>query len=260
MKAKNRNLASATKLLLVCLCVILPANFIMAGSREIGGYVDKAEDRFVRNVWNFVKNFQSWQTIGSHKYKEVQYYWAHPSEFDSQHQLYVDKMDLAYFACHGNYYYGQTEQSTSTGVNFKNCPPYGDLVNNGDLEFFIIESCYTVKTAPDVGAGGDWWTPWTSIFQGLHQLVGFHTLSNSDNGIPNNYAHKLKANGGVWQSWFHAVNEERYWIFNPTNSDGSPYPGLASAILYHSTENDRLGSYAADPAGGANDMVTWWQY
>ena len=52
------------------------------------------------------------------------------------------------------------------------------------------------------------------MFRGLHQLVGFHTLSNSDNGIPNNYAHKLKANGGVWQSWFAAVNEERYWIFN----------------------------------------------
>lgn len=28
--------------------------------RTIGGYVDQAEDRFVRNVWNFVKNFQSW--------------------------------------------------------------------------------------------------------------------------------------------------------------------------------------------------------
>ena len=26
--------------------------------REIGGYVDRAEDRFVRNVWNFIKNFQ----------------------------------------------------------------------------------------------------------------------------------------------------------------------------------------------------------
>ncbi len=54
--------------------------------------------------------------------------------------------------------------------------------------------------------------------------------------------------------------EERYWIANPTNSDGSPYPGLASAIMYNSTENDRLGAYAADPAGGTVGMKTWWQY
>lgn len=231
---------------------------LMAGDREIGGYVDKAEDRFVNNVWNFIKNFQSWQNIGSHRYMYVQYYWADPVEFESQHQYYVDKMDFAYVSGHGSAYYIQTNQSTSTGSDFRSCPAYGDLANGGDLEFMVIESCSTVATAPDVS--GDWWTPWTSIFQGLHQLVGFHTLSNSDNGIPNNYANKLKSNGGIWQSWFDAVNEERYWIFNPTNSDGSPYPGLASAIMYTSTQNDRLGSYAADPAGGANGMYTWWQY
>jgi hypothetical protein len=89
--------------------------------------------------------------------------------------------------------------------------------------------------------------------------VGFRTLSNSDNGIPNRYANKLKANGGVWQSWFDAVNEERVYS-NSVNSDGAPYPGYASAIMYTTTENDRLGGYAADPAGGAVNMKTWWQY
>ena len=228
-----------------------------AGYREIGGYVDQAESRFVRNVWNFVKNFQSWQSIGSHSYKEVQYYYAEPFMFDNLHQSYVDKMDLSYVAGHGNYFYIQTNQALSQGVDLRYVPAYGDLSNNGDLEFLIIESCYTVASAPE---NVDWWTPYDDMFQGMHQLVGFHTLSNSDNGIPNNYANKLKANGGVWQSWFNAVNEERYWIFNPTNSDGSPYPGLASAVMYSTTQNDRLGAYAADPAGGTAGMVTWWQY
>jgi len=228
-----------------------------AADREIGGYVDKAESRFVRNVWNFVKNFQSWQNIGSYSYKETQYYWAEPYMFDSLHQNYVDKMDVAYVAGHGNGYYIQTNQSLGQGVDLRYVQPYGDLANNGDLEFMIIESCYTVSTAPE---HSNWWSPYADMFGGLHQLVGFHTLSNSDNGIPNNYANKLKANGGVWQSWFAAVNEERYWIFNPTNSDGSPYPGLASAVMYSTTQNDRLGSYAADPAAGTAGMVTWWQY
>lgn len=231
--------------------------YAVAGDREIGGYVDRAESRFVRNVWNFVKNFQAWQAVGGNRYKQSQYYYAEPFMFDNSHQNYVDFMDLAYVAGHGNNYYIQTNQSAGQGVDLRTVPAYGDLSHSGDLEFMIIESCYTVTSAPEAA---DWWTPYLGMFQGLHQLVGFHTLSNSDNGIPNNYANKLKANGGVWQSWFAAVNEERYWIANPTNSDGSPYPGLASAIMYNSTENDRLGAYAADPAGGTVGMKTWWQY
>jgi hypothetical protein len=138
-------------------------------------------------------------------------------------------------------------------------PAYGDLPQGGDLEFLIVESCSTVASAPEAPASGDWWTPWTAIFQGLHQVVGFRTLSNSDNGIPDRYANKLKANGGVWQSWFDAVNEERSFS-DFVNSDGAPYPGYASAVMYTTTENDRLGDYAADPAGGAVNMKTWWQF
>ncbi|MDX6694643.1 MAG: hypothetical protein QOF02_2246 [Blastocatellia bacterium] len=229
------------------------------GDREIGGYVDRAEDRFVRNVWNFIKNFQGQQNIGSHRYQEVQYFWGEPFEFDSSHQNFVDKMDLAYVAAHGSAYYVQTNQSTSDGVDLRNCPAYGDLANGGDLEFMIIESCNTVASAPEAPAGGDWWTPMTSIFQGLHQLVGFRTLSYSDNGIPNRYANKLKANGSVWRSWFDTVNEERQYS-STVAPDGAPYPGYASAIMYTTTENDRLGDYAADPGGGAANMKTWWQY
>lgn len=242
----------------LCLAGVACASLnTLAADREIGGYVDKAEDRFVRNVWNFVKNFQSWQPVGGHRYLNTQYYYNQPYMMKSSHQSYVDKMDLAYIAGHGSDYYIETNKSLGQGVDLRTVPAYGDLATGGDLEFMIIESCYTVTSRPETT---NWAAPYANMFRGLHQLVGFHTLSNSDNGIPNNYAHKLKANGGVWQSWFAAVNEERYWIFNPTNSDGSPYPGLASAIMYNSTENDRLGSYAADPAGGTNGMKTWWQY
>lgn len=256
MKKTLNSSARISFLAVFILLITITRSF--AAPREIGGYVDRAEDRFVRNVWNFIKNFDGWQTVGSHQWKRSQYFWGEPFEFTTSHQSFVDFMDLSYVACHGSPYYIQTNQSTGDGVDLRNAPAYGDLANLGDLEFLIIESCYTVATAPDVS--GDWWTPWTSIFQGLHQLVGFHTLSNSDNGIPNNYANKLKANGSIWLSWFDAVNEERYWIGNPTNPDGSPYPGFASAIMYNSTQFDRLGSYAPDPAGGSNDMLTWWQY
>lgn len=166
-------------------------------------------------------------------------------------------MDLSYVAAHGNEYYVQTNQSAGEGVDLRNAPKYGDLPNSGDLEFMIIESCKTVASAPNAN---NWWSPWAnSIFGGMHQLIGFYTNSYSDNGIPNRYADKLRANGGVWQSWFWAINQERQYADYTTDA-GVPYPGYASAVMYNSTENDRLGNYAPDPNPGSDVMRTWWQY
>ncbi len=233
----------------------------LTGPREIGGYVDQAESRFVRNVWNFIKNFKTFQSVGSNSWKYDQYYWAEPYQFKgSSHDNYVDAMDLAYVAGHGNYHYIQTNQSAGEGVNLKTVDPYGN--RGDDLEYLIIESCYTVSSAPEKS---NWWSDYATMFGGMHQLVGFHTLSWSDNGIPNNYAGKLKNNGAIWQSWFDAVNEERYWIFNPQYYDdqyGSdiPFPGLASAIVAKGCKYDRLSSNTPDPAAGTNGMQTYWQY
>lgn len=247
-----------TKTTMVFAFAFSMANTASAGFREIGGYVDKAEDRFVRNVWNFVKEFQSNVNIGSHTWKNTQYYWGQPYFFQgASHTSYVDAMDMVFCSGHGNSYYWQTNKSLGQGISFTSASPFGDLANNGDLEFLVIESCNTVVPYPD---DHNYRSSWNAIFQGLHQLVGFRTLSVSDNGIPNRFAKKLKGNGGVWQSWFESVNDERYWIFNPSLDDGAPYPGFASAIVYTSTENDRLGSYAGTDPAGTSGMHSWWQY
>ncbi|RAJ05482.1 hypothetical protein LX64_02640 [Chitinophaga skermanii] len=235
---------------MLLLCCLGSTTLSHAADHEIGGYVDRAEDRFVRNVWNFIKNFDGWKTIGGNRYRYVQYYYAQPFMFTSSNNYYADRMDLSFVSAHGNYYLFETNQSTGTIVDLTTCPGYGDQANGGDMEFLIIESCSTVASAPE---RSDWWTPYMSIFKGLHQLVGFRTLSYSDNGIPNNFANKLKGNGGIWQSWFNAVNDERSWW------RGSSYPGYASAIVYTTTENDRLSTNTADPYG-ANNMKTWWQH
>ncbi|MEI2737390.1 MAG: DUF6345 domain-containing protein [Chitinophagaceae bacterium] len=247
-----------TKTLMVFAVIALSAMTATAGFREIGGYVDKAESRFVRNVWNFVKEFQSNQNIGSHSWRNTQYYWAEPRFFQgASHTSFTDAMDMVFCSGHGNFYIWETNQSTGTIIDFRSASPFGDLPNNGDLEFMTIESCNTVTPYPD---DNNYRNSWRPMFAGMHQLVGFRTLSVSDNGIPNRYARKLKGNGGVWQSWFESVNDERYWIFNPTLSDGAPYPGFASAVVYYSTENDRLGSYASTDPFGTSGMHSWWQY
>jgi len=227
-----------------------------AASRDIGGYVAQAEDRFVRNVWNFIKNFQAPRAIGSHSWKYTQYYWMEPWVFDGSHDSYVDAVDLAYVACHG----GPWSVACHDGigdVDFRNVPGYGDLPNGDDLEFLVIESCSTIIAFPD--AGFDWqgyrWNGPGGIMRGMHQEMGFRTLSISDNGIPNYFALRCLGNQIVWSAWFGAVQDERS---HPVWGNGGNYPGWASAIMPQKCTNDRLGSYVADPVA-ADLMWSVWE-
>ena len=49
--------------MITLICIGTAFTSIHAADREIGGYVDRAEDRFVRNVWNFIKNFRAGKTL-----------------------------------------------------------------------------------------------------------------------------------------------------------------------------------------------------
>ena len=257
----KRSVAFRAAIGLTALLALALPSTARAGDREIGGYVDQAESRFTRNVWNFVKNFQSFKNVGAHRWKTAQYLWAEPFEFVSSKASFVDAVDLAYFSGHGNAYVFATHDAVAD-VDLRSAAGYGNLANGGDLEFFVIEDCLTVASLPEAA---NWWSPWlrdsagNHIFQGLHQAVGFRTLSISDNGIPDNYAHRLLGGQGVWQAWFAAVNDERGWWHSNVTS-GVPYPGFASVVLYPGLDNDSIGSYGADPPFNHTALRTYWQY
>lgn len=228
-----------------------------ADTREIGGYVGHAEDRFVRNVWNFIKNFKSSQHVGLYSWKYNQYFYAHPFEFLGSSLSYVDSMDLAFFSGHGNHWSFACTNNNADIVDLTTAPGYGTLGTGGDLEFLIFESCSVIPGPLDVA---DWWSNWTRngagkhIFQGLHQAIGYRTLSYSDNGIPNNFANRLKIGQPLWQAWFDAVDDERsIW-------HGSDYPGYASAVLYPGLDNDSIGFYGADPPSNHTKLRIYYQY
>jgi hypothetical protein len=244
--------------------VVLPAMLLSllwgsvayAADRETGGYVGQAETRFQRNVWNFIKNFQTDRPIGGHTWKNAQYYWMEPWVFMGSHGSYVDAVDLAYVACHGGPWVLCCHDGIGD-VDLRNAPGYGDLATNGDLEFLVIESCSTVIAFPD--AGFDWqgwrWNGPGGVFRGLHQTMGFRTLSVSDNGVPNYFALRCLGNQIVWSAWFGAVQDERS---HPVWSNGGNYPGWASAIMSYSCKDDRLGAYGPDPAV-ASPLYSVWE-
>lgn len=230
------------RLALIAVITALALNFTFTPSvsaSQIGGYVYNGESRFVDNVWNFIKHFSY-----------TQYYWAEAYEFNTANNYYVDAMDLAYYSGHGNNWYITTKAGPpQEGLSIASGVPWGD--NN--LEFIIFESCSVVPSVPE----GNWWTNWTGAnraFQGLHQAIGFRTISYSGNGIASNYGGRVASGQAMWQGWFNAVNDERSWW------QGSFYPGMASVVLYPGLDNDTLYSFGADPPAGSGYLRTYYQY
>lgn len=211
---------------------------LLAGTKE-GGYVYNGESRFVDNVYNFLKHFTY-----------EQYFWAEAYEFKSSNNTYVDAMDVAYYSGHGSPWYITTHHGPpQVGLSLASGVGWGDT----QLEFIIFQSCTVVPSVPD----GNWWSNWLGTgraFQGLHQAIGYRTLSYSGNGISNNFGGRVKNGQAMWQAWFAAVNDERSWW------RGSDYPGYASVVLYPGLDNDTYYAFGADPPAGHGNLRTYYQY
>ena len=100
-----------------------------AMANEEGGYVyNRGEDRFVDNVYNFIKHFSY-----------DQYYWCQAYMFNTSNNWYCDNMDFSYYSGHGNHWYiGMGPGSSVSGVNLRwdNATRWGDT----DLEFIVFQS------------------------------------------------------------------------------------------------------------------------
>jgi len=235
MKLTNKLTASLAAL------VIATASASSLNAQEEGGYVyNRGEDRFIDNVYNFIKHFNY-----------DQYYWCQDYQFTSSNNYFVDAMDFSYYSGHGgNWTLGMGPGASSYSVSLGSSTKWGDR----DLEFVVFQSCKVVPSPLDVSR---WWERWigsNGVFQGLHQAVGYRTNSNSGNGISNNFGNRIAAGQAVWQSWFNAVNDERAWW------RGRDYPGYASVVLYPGLDYDVYPSYAYDPPAGHGSLRIYYQH
>jgi hypothetical protein len=242
MRSKNRlvRTAIAGAALLATLAAQTPP--LVAGS-GVGGYVyNHGESRFVDNVYNFIKHFAY-----------DQYYWTESYEFTSAEDSYVDAMNLAYYSGHGNHFYIAMGPGSSSpqAVDLTTAGSYGD--GEQRLKFIVFQSCEVIPSVPDLS---DWWSAWVpnGIFQGLHQAIGYRTLSYSGNGISDNFGSRAAGGQALWQAWFDAVNDERSWW------RGSDYPGYASVVLYPGLDNDTFFSYGPRPPAHHGALRTYYQY
>lgn len=209
-----------------------------AVDHEEGGYAGTTNEGHDTVVYNFLKHFNY-----------EQYYYSYKHQWTYNNNSRVDAMDFAIFAGHGNKWLiagldGSVDLETAGSST---AAGYGSL----DAEFVAFESCYVVPSPIEVT---NWYTKWTSesddVFDGLHQALGFHTVSwqSTDQAVSDYFGSRIAAGYGVWESWFDAINAR-----GRNDEDGS-------AVMYPAADGDTYASYVADPPANHSSLRIWYQY
>jgi hypothetical protein len=209
-----------------------------AVDHQEGGYAGTTDEGHDTVVYNFLKHFNY-----------EQYYYSYQHQWTYNNNNRVDAMDFAIFAGHGNKWaiWGLDGKVNLETAGSSTAAGYG----NWNAEFVAFESCYVV-TSPIETA--DWYSKWTSesddVFDGLHQALGFHTVSwqSTDQKVSDYFGSRIASGYGVWESWFDAINVKG------RNDE------LGSAVMHPSADGDTYSSFVADPPANSTSLRLWYQY
>ena len=229
---------SHNKALIIGALLATTAMSAFAVDREEGGYAGTTDEGHDTVVYNFLKHFNY-----------EQYYYSYKHQWTWNNDNRVDAMDFAIFAGHGNKWLiagldGSVDLSTAGADSDLG---YGSL----DAEFVAFQSCYVVPSPIEVS---DWYSKWTSesddVFDGLHQALGFHTVSwqSTDQKVTDYFGSRIASGHGVWESWFDAINAK-----GRSDEHGS-------AVMHPSADGDTYGSFVNDPAETHTSLRIWYQY
>jgi hypothetical protein len=205
---------------------------------EEGGYVGTTDEGHNTVVYNFLRHFSF-----------EQYYYCASHQWTWNNDKRVDNMDIAIYAGHGNeWLITDTKGGAIDLSNAGNTAAdgYGDL----DCEFIAFQSCYVVPSPAESASWASAWTSSTGVFDGLHQAVGFRTVSyqSTDQDMTDTFGFLVEGGAAIWQAWFAAINLDCL-------SDE-----MGCAVMYPTAENDTYYSFIADPPASSTWLKVWWQY
>lgn len=227
--------------------------------RQYGGYVSNEETRFQGYVWDFLEEFGTDCTawLGActdlqsswinDLYSRSQYYWGSCPMLAGSDNSYVDSVDLAYIAGHGN--------ASLISMNGTSCDLSHASYGDGDLETIVFHSCKVLQM------DSAWRSRWRSgtsddvrPFNGLHQALGFRTNHNNGLGAgawtSDEFAENLEDGYSTKTGWYNAV-EAGYWL--------SPYAVFVEgdnkqAIFYIRQNGDETMSQLSNFGSGGGDV------
>jgi hypothetical protein len=231
---------------MTCLRRLLPSTFLLlvawmsahAVDRREGGYAGTTDQGHDAVVYNFIKHFNY-----------EQYYYAYMHQWTWNNDNRVDDMSFAVFGGHGNTWYIQTLDG---GVDLANAGSGGGSgYGTKNAKFVAFESCDVVPSPLEVA---DWYTNWThepnDVMDGVHQILGFHTLSwqSTDQDITDYMGSRMHSGYAVWESWFDAIN---------ARGTGDEF---GAAVMYPPKDGETYASIGSNPPSNMTWLRIWYQY
>ncbi len=166
---------------------------------------------------------------------------------------YGDAVDFAYFTGHGSpdaFYFG----SPSDGDGAITCRVHTSEASWGetDLEWLVLKACQTLEFS-------DWgvFDKWSPAFQGLHQILGYDTITYSYS-MGDTFAKHMT---GYW-SWYWF-----WYVWNPpkqissawyqANIDIQPSDVWSATLSTCDSSGDYLPGYGSVSGDGSNSCMTY---
>ncbi|HWN69342.1 MAG TPA: DUF6345 domain-containing protein [Haliangium sp.] len=119
---------------------------------------------------------------------------------------YVDNTDITFYVGHGyggGFTFEDTSHDDGALLHTDATGDWGDT----DLEWLALLSCEVLRNS---WGGQSHFGRWMQEFDGLHNLLGFHTVAYAWSSFSGAFAHDLVDHGmTVRQAWFDAVADEQ---------------------------------------------------
>lgn len=140
----------------------------------------------------------------------TQWYWAEPWEVTTVGaQSFLNSVDIAYTQPYGDWYRSTTLSNDQDLWQINTGNVHLGAAAHGRLATWVIDASNVVPSYDDVAAdnqaGINAFTPWFSIFYGLHNVVGFRTQMWMHDGLNVPFSQAAGLGLDINASWFQEI-------------------------------------------------------
>ncbi|HXM33607.1 MAG TPA: DUF6345 domain-containing protein, partial [Pyrinomonadaceae bacterium] len=186
------------------------------------------------------------------KFTQAQRYVSEPGLLvPPQKGYFVDGVDVAIVEGHGVYW----NVATYDGVPYN----YVALANGkgygARLKHLILRSCSAVPAPVDLSCADldRWYSPWMIVFNGMHSVVGFHSLMLTYDGVGETYADSIvSGKTALLDGWFAAVASASDYV------GARPAYGMASAVIVCGSESETVDDVVKKPDAAPGCLSIYW--
>jgi hypothetical protein len=230
------------------------------GDPTVGRYIIRnAGDVFWTTSWDFINNLQAGGNQIGVQFTDSQYFWEDDFEYLSNKNDFVNGVNIAYTACHGNWWkicLDIDPWKCLSPIDIGNTGGYGAGAG-GALAYWIIHSCEVIPTQEDMPNSFDcWW----SVFNGLHAVVGYRTEAFIDDGVFGPFGYQIGLGAAVVPAWLNVVISADCYQSNPMYCDGNRLIceplGRPSVVVPEGHGDD--AAWMTDPIGPATYLWEFW--